>query len=358
QAAAFDAFGWSYYTREWFESWYPGYSDAWGALNGAIGILYEQAGYQAQPVRRRSGEIATYRDAVHHQLISSVANLTTLATNARPILQEYVARRAANVDSNLAENRRTFCLPPSSLEHPGRRAFLLRALLGQGIEISRANESFIARNVISSGREAQEELELPAGTLLVHAAQPQAPLVKTYLEFDPRMSEEVLLEERSELERERSSKIYDVTAWSLPQALGLEAYWSDLVEVGADEVREVSRTPSGVAPAPRGDQSVYGWVVEGSADAAVAFAAAAMELGVKVNLSDRDFRAGGRSYSRGSLLVRAHENDEGAADRVTRAAERAGVLAYAVNGGRSPDEGPDLGGGHFTLWLCPAICDH
>ena len=47
QGRAFDAEGWAYYTREWSDNWYPGYSSTWGPLQGAVGILHEQAGIAA-----------------------------------------------------------------------------------------------------------------------------------------------------------------------------------------------------------------------------------------------------------------------------------------------------------------------
>src|SRR6185503_16747778 len=86
QAAAFDRFGWRYYTGEWNEEWYPGYSSAWAGYRGAADIRYEQASIMSDGVRRAEGTIQSYREAVHHQLVSSLANITTLHTHRRDIL--------------------------------------------------------------------------------------------------------------------------------------------------------------------------------------------------------------------------------------------------------------------------------
>jgi hypothetical protein len=75
QAAAFDQRGWAYYTGEWNEGWYPGYSDAWATFRGAVGILYEQARVGEDAVRRPGGGLLTYRRAVMHQAVSSLANI-------------------------------------------------------------------------------------------------------------------------------------------------------------------------------------------------------------------------------------------------------------------------------------------
>lgn len=93
QARAFDRHGWSYYTREWYEEWYPGYTNAWSSLLGAVGVLYEQAGVNAAAIKQASGYVLTYREAVHHQLTSSLANLETLRANRREILRDYLADR-------------------------------------------------------------------------------------------------------------------------------------------------------------------------------------------------------------------------------------------------------------------------
>ena len=61
QAEAFDAFGWRYYTGEWNEGWYPGYTDAWAALRGSLAILYEQARIADTGVLRPEGATETYR---------------------------------------------------------------------------------------------------------------------------------------------------------------------------------------------------------------------------------------------------------------------------------------------------------
>ncbi len=89
QAAAFDRYGWSYYTREWNEELFPGYGSSWGIYIGAIGMLYEQAGADGSQVMRRDGTVMTYRETVHHQFVSSMANLQTAANNRRELLEDY-----------------------------------------------------------------------------------------------------------------------------------------------------------------------------------------------------------------------------------------------------------------------------
>ncbi len=58
-----DKYGWSYYTREWVDEWYPGYGSSWPLYTDAVGILYEQAGTDgceggdaARPLGTEKGE--------------------------------------------------------------------------------------------------------------------------------------------------------------------------------------------------------------------------------------------------------------------------------------------------------------
>ena len=68
---ALDARGYSYYTREWNEEFFPGYGSSWASYLGAIGILYEMSGTDGTLVRQRAGTLRTYaagRRASGHQL--------------------------------------------------------------------------------------------------------------------------------------------------------------------------------------------------------------------------------------------------------------------------------------------------
>jgi hypothetical protein len=201
---------------------------------------------------------------------------------------------------------------------------------------------------------AKDSRELSVGSFFVAASQAQSALVHTYLEWDARMNKDFLLEERRELEKKKSSKIYDTTAWNLALSFDLDACWCDADVSDVPLVAQPDAGPAGVVAAAAGVEP-YGWVVDGSDDASAVFAAHAMELGLELQLSDHEFTSAGRKFARGSLVVRRHENAQDPASRVDRAAREAGVEAIAVTTARSPDEGPDLGGQHFHLLARPRV---
>lgn len=351
QAAAFDAHGWSYYTREWADSWYPGYTDAWATFQGACGILYEQARYGGRSVLRRSGEVATYREAVMRQAVASIANVTTLARNREAVMRDYLAEKRRNVAADTDGNDRAFVLVRD--RDQSRERELVETLVAQGVEVHVNEQAFSVADAETVSGVAVAR-EIPAGSYVIPARQPLSSLVKAALAFDPRYDQASLERERKELERKGRSKAYDVTAWSPAHAYDVDALWCAMPDVELRAHVAASAGEHGVAIA-RADEAVYGWVVDGAADGSVAFAARALEAGLAVQISDEPFRAGDAEYARGSLLVRRVENGADAGDVVRRAAIGAGVVAFSVTSARSRDDGPDLGGQHFDLLERPRV---
>lgn len=344
-ASAFDAKGWGYYTREWADGWYAGYTDAWASLNGSVGMLYEQAGIAGQDLKRASGRVMTYRNSVAGHATSSLSDVQTLAANRQAILEDYLAARRDAVDP---KRRRVFVLESGHV--PDREQDLVRLLMRQGIEVYRADDAFSAK-IAGVVRVEPDRRELPAGTYLIPESQPQGALVRTLLDFDPRMPDTFLQTERESLERKGRSKIYDITAWNLARMFDLRGGWTQDTKVGRTRVNELP-VPKGSV---QGDASTYAWVVDGSADSSARFAARALEAGLAVHVADKAFTTADRTFARGSLLIRRHENPNDVLERLKRAAAEASVQVLATRTGRSPDEGPDLGGQHFHLLARPRV---
>ncbi len=360
QARAFDARGWVYYTGEWNEGWYPGYTDAWGAFRGAVGILYEQAGFAEDGVRQGGGDVVTYRESVHHQAISSIANLSTLANNRQAILSDYLAERRAAVAPQGPYADRTFAVLPSA-NRSRLRAFLeLMDLQGFEVYVTPA-EATVGASVDQLGRR-QAKTTLPAGSYLIPNRQPEAHLIATMLEFDARMPREYLERERTSILRDGSSTIYDLTAWNHTMLYGLEALTTGGgLPAGArrwmpDESVEAAGAPG--ADRPAGDASPVAWIADGADDASVALAARLLEEGVGVRVAERAIELGGASFARGSVVVipadnRSREGDLG--QTVQRLAGELGLEAAGVTTGLGQGELPDLGGGHFQRLRPPRI---
>ena len=359
--AAFDRQGWSYYTREWNEEWFPGYGSSWGGYHGAIGILYEQSRTSGRLVKRPDGMEVGFRDAVHHQLLSSLANLETLARNRRAILLDYHAARRAAVERGGRGELRAFLFAPRP--NPARAERLAAGLENQGIEVYRAAEAFTADDLHDPwGRD--ETKELPAGTLMARLDQPLEPLIRATLEFHTQMPDSFLSSEREWLEVRDETRLYEASAWSIPLAYGVEAHWTGRVpeakweRVGAPAAGwragddgEGSPTTQGALV---GDWPAYGLLIDVAQENAPAAAARLMEAGLRVRCAEEGFRSEGIDYGAGTLLLRREANPDSLIDVARRVAEETRTTIRTVGSARS-ESGPDLGGDLWRPLVLPRI---
>ena len=88
--AAFDMRGWSYFRREGYDEFYPGYGISFPLLTGAVGMTFEQASSNGGAIRRRDGTIMTLRDAASHHYTAAWATLLTTAQRRTQRLRDYV----------------------------------------------------------------------------------------------------------------------------------------------------------------------------------------------------------------------------------------------------------------------------
>ncbi|HEX4936320.1 MAG TPA: M14 family zinc carboxypeptidase, partial [Gemmatimonadaceae bacterium] len=94
-AAAFDRYGWMYFTRSDFDLYYPGYYDTWPSLNGAIGMTYETDGGGHRGIfwRRPDGTILSFRDGIAKHWVASMATLEATAARAQDRVRDYLKFR-------------------------------------------------------------------------------------------------------------------------------------------------------------------------------------------------------------------------------------------------------------------------
>ncbi|MEK6676030.1 MAG: M14 family metallopeptidase [Planctomycetota bacterium] len=355
QARSFDRYGWSYYTQDWYEEWYPGYTNAWANLLGAVGILYEQAGVDGTMVRQAAGTTLTYRRAVHHHIVGTLANLESLRVNRRELLRDYFQDRqwAVGLGQNQnANGNSAFLVPiPASVDRSRVNRFV-ELLQRQGIEVSISTQPVQAKKVTSLWGETSEESVFPPGTLVVRSRQPHRRLLHAILSFDPHMPESFLKEERKELENRRSSRIYDITAWNLGMAYGLEASW-------AGQVNDAASAPFvPLAPASKvssGGTVGYGYLISAQDGDIYRAIGRLMDHGCKVRSGSEPFRVGGWDYPRGTALMRVAENPPHLGSLVSDLTADLSVDVREVDTALS-ESGPDLGtNGKFVLLQQPRV---
>jgi hypothetical protein len=354
QAAAFDARGWRYYNGEWNDDWYPGYSSSWSELRGAVANLYEQAGIGTDAVRRPEGTLEPYREAVHKQLVSSMANLSFLARNRQAVLADFLAEKRKCVGPGASVPAHTFAIPPTINDARLHRFLDLMAL--EGFEVYSAGAAFTAQTKDRLGRDVKDR-KFPSGTLLIPTRQPLARLLNAMLEFDPHTVPQFLTDERRDLLRFGRTRIYDITGWSVPMLFDLETF--EIPSGLPAEAQASLGSSSRLAPLAitNADTSVA-FVLDGADDASVVAAGRLMERGVWVRVADKPFQFDQHDFSRGSVLITRKDNLNFSGDltsTVSNVCAEVKITAIGVRSGLGPGDLPDLGGEHFVLLKLPRI---
>jgi hypothetical protein len=346
-AAAFDRYGWQYYTRDTFDGHYVGYFDASPTAGGASGMTYETDGGKALQRRRDDNTVITFREGIAHHYVASLATLETAAANRTPRLRDFGAFfRTAITEARAARMKRIVVLPD---QDPTNAARLVSLLAGHGIEVTRLAAPYTAQAAHPYlGPDAVGRHTFPAGALVIHLDQPNGRMARALLEpnaevpeaFRTRQLERFARNQRrGDTDRERY-EFYDVTAWSLPYTLGLEAFWTeDLTPVNAEPVGpgiDLLASVAGTGGVSGRARSAY--VFPNDRQAAAALALALTRDGLVVNMGTEPLRADGRTYPRGTFVVRVARNAERLHDRIAALATEARVPVTAVQSA-FPDSG-------------------
>ena len=348
QANEFDIRGWRFYTGEWHEDLYPGYS-FYAQFRGTLGILYEQSRMSEDGVRRPEGTIQSYKEAVHHQYISTLANLKTLQRNSSQMYLDYWDRRKLNVSKNGKYANQTFVILPT--DNHGRLNAMVAKLEAQDIELYRNTNLLTVKSALKQSGELVEDFVIPKESLIIPNRQPEAPLISAILEFDADIDESVLLEERQANLRDGSSIMYDTTAFNFTMMFGLSAV--TVPENLSNNLEPWTPFPSSVEI----NEDAVMWAVNAEDDRSVAFAARLMEKNINVRIIDKEAVLSSHALSRGSVAVLAMDNlnHEDLIDDIREIATDLDISLVSIDSGFGSKELPDWGGRHFILLQKPQI---
>lgn len=324
-ARAFDANGWPYFTAESYDLLYPGYGDSWPSLLGSVGMTYEQAGSGTAGLmyERADGDTLTLEmRATRHRTAGGATLRAAAAEKTRLLLDFADANRTAGVGDS------DFLLVPGA--DPSRLDELVDHLLAQGIVVERAAGAMRLNADAYPGFATRRDF--PAGTALVRARQPRGRLAVT------------LLQPETEV---RAAYSYDITAWSLPYAYGVEAHrMSGAPAAGWSRAEPVS-VPATPAAAP---PSAYGYLVAPTDDSAPGIVRYLRDGGT-VRVFARSATFAGRAWPAGSWFLPVTPAGF-ERERITEAG--LGGFAQPVAGGLS-QAGIDLGSSYARALRLPRI---
>lgn len=381
-AAAFDRRGWQYVTRETFDLFYPGYLDSFTTLSGAIGMTYETDGGGNLARRRDDQTVSTLRDGTAHHLETALASIVAAAQNRESLLRDFLAyHRAALVPEPNEKMQRIVLLPGSD---PGRLAELAALLLRVGVETGEVRVPFTSDTAHAYMPERKEEgkaedgrkkeeiaaslkprrVSFPVGSLVIDLAQPQGRVARAFLEPDPDFEapfvrEQQARRERNEKrnpnERKEEYEFYDITAWALPYAYGVKAYWTedappiDARPLVPDAQEHVTLT--GAVGGIHGGKASVAYLFRYDRDASVFLALRLLQEGVRLAYLSKPLRLNGQEWPRGTIVALVGRNDDTLHARLERLAATLSVNITAINSGYGDNDTPGLGSASLvSLW--------
>lgn len=333
-----------YFTGEIFDLFYPGFGDTWPTFNGAVGMTYEQMGHSRAGTKMidEHGDTLTLADRIRNHHHVGLSTVEVAAENSDRLIREF--RDYFRASENEPDGRySSFVI--SGENNTDRLHALLEYLDRQEIRYFAAepDREMQGRHYLSGEKQKRRTMN---GDIVIPMKQSKSRLA--YVLFDPDPAE-VLAD----------SITYDLTAWALPYALGLDA-WAveDQIRLlrddnygNADGVASEDDSEEAIRPelatryVPVESDTSYAYVFDWADVRDAAFVAGLLQRDVKLSVSERSFTVDGRAYPPGSMVVtrRANRHLEGQLRGIMDdLAARHDRRVSELHTGRA-DNGPDLG---------------
>ncbi len=329
-AGYFDKAGWLYFSKEIFDLLYPSYGDTYPTYSGSIGMTYEQggSGRAGLAVITQVGDTLKLSDRVAHHVTTGLSTVETSARNADKLVAEYQKFR----------KQKDFKYDSYVIKGNNNQIEPLLVLLGKNnIDwqmVSTSTQAVPAKGFhFKTGVQAAFKLEI--GDIVVSTQQEKGTLVS------------VLFEPRTKLS---DSLTYDITAWSMPYAYGLDAY---AVE------GQLKATPFAATSERKSDflavEGFMGYAVRWETMQTARFLNAVQQAGLKVYFHEKGFKLKGQNYAAGTLLLLAGENQRPDFHKMVNdyaaryQVDIKGLLTGMV------DQGPDFGSSSVKMVPNPRV---
>lgn len=275
-ARYFDNQGWLYFTKERFDLLYPSYGDTYPTYMGAIGMTYEQAGHgrAGLGINNDEGFELTLVDRVAHHNTTGLSTVEVASKNVARLNSEFV-----KYFDNGALKTKSYVLK-GNVDHIKSLATLLDrheikyGFTGKGKTSGQGYEN-----------NAKSTLEYDMA-MVVSTNQPKGKMVQVLFEPNTRLS---------------TPLTYDITAWNLPKAYGLEA-------VAASSLVTATRASLDIKPKDNSNNTATGYIAKWNSMQDARFLAQLLKAGIKVRFTEKPFVNNGITYDRGSLIITKSDN--------------------------------------------------
>ncbi len=275
-AKYFDAEGWLFFTRERFDLLYPSYGDTYPTFMGAIGMTYEQAGHgrAGLGIQTDEGYVLTLKDRALHHTTTGLSTVEMSSKNAAKLNTEF-----KKFFDNSDLKYKSYVLTGEADKINALTRLLDKHEIRYGFANTTKVSGFNFRENKSGSINAN-------GALVVSTNQPKGKMVKVLFEPDAKLSNPLT---------------YDITAWSIPHAYGLEAIAStSLVPANGSKAQNTLSNSANATGA--------GYITKWNSLDDAAFMAELLKNNIRVRFTEKDFSNNGDNFKKGSLIITKSDN--------------------------------------------------
>lgn len=324
-AKYFDANGWLYFTKEYFDLFYPSYGDTYPIFNGAIGMTYEQAGHgMAGLAINNNGDTLKLTDRIAHHFTTGISTIEVASKNYVRLNSEFkkyfddaVSKGSGEFKAYVIKGTNTKKLLP------------LKQLLGNNnIKYSYAGKRTSAKgyNYFSKNN---ENFNIEESDIIINSQQTKAELLRVLFEPQSKLSD---------------SATYDITAWAIPFAFGLNTYGLK------ENIQSTANYNIADQTVPK---DAYAYIIEYNSFEDGKLLASLLKYDFNVRVANGSFSMNGKNFNPGTLIILKSTNRDKIDILLKLALEHKSVIT-PVNSGFM-EKGFDFGSDKVQLLKKPKI---
>ena len=327
-AANLDEIGSLYFTKEAYDDFYYGKGSTYPDINGAIGILFEQASSRGHAQKTNNG-ILTFPFTIRNQFVTTLSTIEG-AKDLRKEFLQYQRDFYINALKNAgAASTKAYVF--GDVNDAARNQLFIEMLQRHEIDV------YALGNTLKNIKTTSGNIDFEKGkAYVVPANQPQNGLIKAI--FDKTLEY-------------KDSLFYDITAWTMPMAFGLP--YSELgsnynKNLLGEKITQTIQTSPGVI-----EKSNYAYLLEWSDYYAPAALNELQDGGLLTKVASRQFslpvNGTNKAFDYGTILISVQEqkiSNDSMHSLIEKVSKKYGVKIHGISSG-NVTSGSDLGSRYF-----------
>ena len=317
-SAVFDEKKWLYFTGEYFDLFYPSYGDTYPSFNGAIGMTYEQggSGRAGLAVINAKGDTLTLAERILHHHIAGLHTIELAVRYKSRLIKEFEDYFRQSQDSPMGTYKAYVIKNQNNHQTQRLTAFLDQHQIrfGYGSKVHRIPRAF------SYQKQANESIDIDENDIVLSSYQPKSRLLQTLFEPQTHLPD---------------SNTYDITAWAIPYAWGLEAWAvSSNVEPARSELNPIKQSPI--------NGTTYAYALHWKDISDSQFLGQCLQENIAMKVNKKTMVYGDVTLPPGTLLFPPSRSSANHYEKLIALAGRHGKALIPIPSGQ-PDSGPAWG---------------